>query len=526
MAADIDALMRGEGSDPSTSHVSEYKNISNENIYAFMDNAHDGTGGFRDGSYLVPHSREMFYQGRRALAFYRNYLKPIVRAMLEPVFTEDAAFVVKQSEESETELTDSMMNEFVEDCDNAGTHLQDFIEDTMQMARLHGVTFIVMNNFTSEEMPKTTLDAIRSRKLPYIYHKSAAEVSGMKPTSDTTDDTKFAKLDRFGRIEEIIFVDEPDLTDRQDKRRFERWTKTTVEQLKIEGTQWKALKTTPHNLGRVPVIAVYAAKRKSLRKLLVDPPLYDLARVNHALFNKDSEIRSQERSQGFAIFYLQTDQRGDLVLGDTNALYLPTDASMPPGFASPPPAILEQLWKGNDRLREEIFRLAEQNGVTGVQDTKSGIAKQWDFFAHESVLKQTSAIARETVKKLSELFTVYTKEQSVVSAEFPTDFAPNDTKAELETYEMYDGMVDNFEAKKLLAEKATRLIFRDEDPERVAKVIKSIQDESEDEFNSKKKAAEPPNPFQPKPTAPEDEDDKDEGEENEDDKDKEKGDEE
>lgn len=49
------------------------------NKYELLDNAYRASGGFEDGSYLVPHPREQSakYIRRRNLAYYINYVKPV-----------------------------------------------------------------------------------------------------------------------------------------------------------------------------------------------------------------------------------------------------------------------------------------------------------------------------------------------------------------------------------------------------------------------------------------------------------------
>ena len=79
MPLDIDSIMREGGTaDPNTSDSHVYTSLHTVNQYDFMDNAHDGTGGFRDGRYLVPHSRETFYTKRRELSFYKNFVRDVV----------------------------------------------------------------------------------------------------------------------------------------------------------------------------------------------------------------------------------------------------------------------------------------------------------------------------------------------------------------------------------------------------------------------------------------------------------------
>jgi hypothetical protein len=521
MPADIDAIMRSEeaANEPTTDQTFQHKKLISENEYVFMDNAHDGTGGFRNGEYLVPHEREMFYKARREIAYYKNYVRPILRAMIEPVFTELVSHRIAQWDDPTKEAPEgSLMSQFVEDCDGAGTHLQRFMKRVARVARLHGVSFIVMDNFPAEQQKTTKAEAKEKRAFPYVYLKKASQIAGKKG--------KGFELDAFGEFEWVILTDRDDHTDKSNPKRFRKWTKTDSTLMKqvSGGDKFTAIpgKSFTHGLGKVPVLMVFATEREELDKLFVNPPLYDLARLNHALFNKTSEIRTLERSQGFSIFYIQTNQQqSTMTFGDKTVLFIPEDMTIPPGFASPDAGILKGLVENEEKLREDIFRLAEQNGVTGVQSGSSGVAIQWDFFAHESILKQTSALAAATTFDVSRLFALYVpNEDFAIFADYPTDFQPNDKKAELDLYDKYLLMEDMpVKGKALAKEKATRLLFSDEDPDRVKEIVDEIKADAEDELNSKADEKDKPPeddknklPFPPK----EDEEDTDEDEDEED----------
>jgi hypothetical protein len=43
-----------------------------------MNEAYEGTCGFRDGSYLVAFSRESAYLDRRKIAYYQNFVKAYI----------------------------------------------------------------------------------------------------------------------------------------------------------------------------------------------------------------------------------------------------------------------------------------------------------------------------------------------------------------------------------------------------------------------------------------------------------------
>ncbi len=497
MTVDIDGIMSGNTAATSadsagTEQTSAYRSVTNENPYEFVTHAHEGTGGFRDGTYLIPHEREMFYNKRRENAFYKNWLKPIVRAMIEPVFDERVPHNVVSSTDETVEVSNAMADSFVEDCDGGGNSLQSFMQTTMRYARMHGTCFVVMDNATSEFIPVRQIDAVESRSFPYVYRKLANELYKGEAGSDRDIYRKGYHVNERGQLEWIIFRTDDDYTDKSNRARWLMWTTTSVVRVKVVGGVLKPVAGTErvHDLGVVPVVVVRSAEPEDVRVLLVNPPVYDLARACHSLFNRESEIRFQERAQGFSIFYMQTDTPSSaFTVGNKTILFVPMDASIAPGFASPDPSILTGLVSNAVGLREDIFRLAEQNGVTGVQDSASGIAKQWDFFAHESVLQKTSEIVREATLRIGKLFGFYVNADISISAEYPTDFQPNEAEKELKLYDTYMMMTGVPPSGNALAlEKSTRLVFSDESPERVDVVIKDIQAAQKDAENARKEA--------------------------------------
>lgn len=415
--SDNSKIVHGQTYEPNINDTAAYTPVLGECIYKFMDDAFSGANGFRDGTYIIPHPREVFYDGRRDLVFYENFIGKIITSMVDPVFQEPADRSITQNGQ---EVEGLMANEFLNDATNSGNPLQFYTWGAVETARLHGVTFTVVDNFPTEEQPETAGEAIDNRIFPYVYNKTADQVE-MKQTT----------TDRFGNLTAITFAEDPVIA-KDEKgvvKKQKRWWKWTTESRVVmtrdDNGNFIELESVDHNLGKIPVVSTYVVKRNGERCVLVDPPLYDIAKVNHAIFNKDSEIRDQERAQGFAVFYVQTDDTMmSATIGTKNVWTIPIEATMPPGFASPDPNILKGLVENREKLRESLFIIAGQHGVTGVADGKSGIAKQWDFKAHESVLQTTGKIAEQLELQVMEIFKLWTNEEFEYNVHYKDEFQP------------------------------------------------------------------------------------------------------
>ena len=58
------------------------------NKYQFLKDSRFGSGGYRNGKYLIPHKRENDndYNLRRSKSFYNNQYRPIWSAHFKPIF--------------------------------------------------------------------------------------------------------------------------------------------------------------------------------------------------------------------------------------------------------------------------------------------------------------------------------------------------------------------------------------------------------------------------------------------------------
>jgi hypothetical protein len=324
-----------------------------------------------------------------------------------------------------------------------------------------------MDNFDTTAQPATVAEALKERIYPYIYTKKAMDVIEWH-------------VDQFGNLLDITFTDKAvKISEGKYEKRWRKWTENesiVLTKSNDSKATWVEIDRASHNLGIVPVIMTYSENREDKTTILVDPPLYDLARINAVIYNQASEIRDQERAQAFSIFYVQGLAAGDLSVGPTNFINIPAESTIAPGYASPNFAIIAGLVANEEQVRKDLFTIAEQAGVVGVQDASSGIAKAYDFFAHEETLKRTSAIATTLEESIAELFKLYTKEDFEYTVIYPTDFAPMGLDREIDRIDKVLKMPNlNPVLASKVQEKLTRMIMSDESPSIVKEIIDAIQ---------------------------------------------------
>jgi len=459
--------------DQNVGETDKYTSIMLANKYEFMSNTYFGTGGYRDGQYIIPHQRELFLRNRKELSAYRNFLRPILDSLITPVFNEEATRVIQDTNGNEVQA-ETLFSTFLADTNNNGEAIQDFVEQATTYARLHGVCFVVMDNFAQDDQPETTVEAIENRILPYCYIRTA-------------NDVETYSLDNYGKITSIIFEEQPVFVNGKKQERYREWTDTYSvvmgRECDSQGNQKETLKALEspvvHGLGVIPVIPVYSTKKRNILDILVEPPMFDIARLNHQLFNKDSCIIDQERAQAFSNFYVQGDASGDMVLGAHNVIFVPMEATMPPGFASPDANILAGLVANSESLKESIFQIAQQNGVYGIKEASSGLAMSYDFYAQEYQLHKTVYIASSLESSMADLFQKYTGEEFIYTVSYPEEFQPGNTKAIIETYKLALDMGVPEEFKRAIYEKMARMLFSDDDEETLKNILDGIYNTQE-----------------------------------------------
>lgn len=374
---------------PSYSQADGYLDPLYVNDYLFCTHLYDGSGGIKDGTYLVPFERELYYTKRKSLASYRNFLKPIINALVEPVFSNPITRTT----------TNPLYLGFIDDCDNRETSLSNIMAKAATLMKLHGVTFVVMDNFN--DPPGSQATVLADRKYPYIYIQPAYTVDSYE-------------VDKFNKLISITFKGEDEVIDGKKYKILWRYDSVAITKQYHTGSgkDSKLIREEPveHGLNVMPVIPVY--DNGLTDQVLPPPTFYDIAKLNWSLFNKDSELRDLERAQSFSVFYAQLGgSNNNITIGPHAMMNLPADPSItiPPGYASPNPGISDQLVKSCNEFVESIYKAASQQGIVGIKQT-SGIAEAYKFQSANTQLKQTANIMQNLETKLVAMFGRYTKQ--------------------------------------------------------------------------------------------------------------------
>lgn len=382
-------------------------NILSQNTDVVIDEMYNYTGGFRSGAYLVPHAiEETHFSERCGFSHMVSFFSPVVDAMVRPVF-----------DSKQKRKTDNVkMQEFIKNCDNRGTPLQTMMRYSATEMRKHSNYFLIVDNLPAEAMPETDEQAVQMRAIPYIYRKKPQDVVNFD-------------IDRFGRAESITFKNGVHKDGDSESPKYLTITKGEfIEHTELTTSDGKKssmeLSRSAHPLGKLPVVIMQDSLPDS-GELLANQKLYGLMRICHAVFNKDSEMREIERKQEFSMAVFYTDNPTSLSTGTGNAIMLGREDKSP-HFLEPNAGILAGLLETRTALREDLYRVAEQNGVVGVQSAKSGTAMAFEFMARDSILRETAELCETAEEQIAELFFLWIDEPYDYEVEYNEDYTPAD----------------------------------------------------------------------------------------------------
>ena len=429
----------------------------NINPYEQVLYVYQASNGFRDNSYLIFFPREEWYQERQKYSLRSvASFKAVVDAMVQPVYEKEIL----------RETSNELFKMFLSNADNTGTTLQDVNETAQTHARMMGVTFIVMDNFVDAASITIQADVLQQRKFPYIYEKMPHEVYKWK-------------CNNWGQLEWITFYDKTDLVPdpKQEGKFFERfyyrrWDNTSwtiYHEEKIEN-KWNEIREVIdgkglHGLSYLPIYPVMDYVKSNNLTRFPTPVLADLANMAFVLYNVESWILLLD-VYCFPVLTLPPMEGQQIALSVNNAIVVPPDAKFQPSFIAPPTSCLEVLIKSADRLEDKIYKVANQIGISGsaVKQQVSGISKEWDFRASNSLLTKTALASKKLEIWTARTFADYTHTAVDYKVDFPTEFVEAYSQQRLDrAVSLLKEMPPENLAKELWKE-VTKVFF-DDDPE-------------------------------------------------------------
>ena len=205
---------------------------------------------------------------------------------------------------------------------------------------------------------------------------------------------------------------------------FHTWTKTNWV---VRDSEGKTIASGDHNLGRVPVVQWFGRSSKKT-DILPPPEFLSIAKTNKQIYHQCSLLTQILNMQTFSTLTLPDNGQGaaDITLGTNNVLLYPAESSHAPGFIAPDRGPAEILMSSIKTLTDDMYRLSGINSVIGVQEAKSGVAKQWDFERTNQRLADFSVQCEAAEYDIIELFELWTGSSVGYKCDYPRNFKIND----------------------------------------------------------------------------------------------------
>ena len=370
--------------------------------YELLHDAYYGTGMFAAGGALQQHPREdaKNYAFRQQLSYFLNHTAPIINACVDPIFKDTISRNYNENELFET---------FINDVDRLGTTLQEFMRYNSTQAKIYGVMYVLVDNVS--EIGETVADQVNNRQLPYLVAIEPKSVYKWLVND-------IGELDLF-TYTTTVFDDEG-----KAKTQYHEWTRTSWT---VRNEEQKVIATGEHKLGKVPIVQWFG---RSSRKIdILPPPEYlAIAKTNHQVYHLCSLLTQILNMQTFSTLTLPDNGQGadDITLGTNNVLLYPAESSHAPGFIAPDRGPAEIIMSVIKMLVDDMYRLSGINSVIGVQEAKSGVAKQWDFERTNQRLADFSVQCESAEKDIIELFELWTNMNVDYKCDYPREFKIND----------------------------------------------------------------------------------------------------
>ena len=382
-----------------------------KNTYQLLEDAYNGAGGFEDGSYLRQHPREQLdkYIQRKESAYYLNYTKPCLDAHVDPIF--------ERNPNREWEgAAANLWGTFIADTDFVGTPLNDLMKRAAQMAKLCGVSFIVVDKDNIGEAKETTLAELEQRgNLPYAIVIAPREVEEIK-------------VDRFGRIIRFAYTEvDPGDNNKTNTRvlmcgGWELKSGTSNQGINLASGSWA--------LGCVPVVPIFSRETKP-GEYFPTSEFLSIAKTNRHIYNACSWLAEILSGQTFPLLIIPTTTGEDVEIGAGNGMAFSPESKHAPGYIAPPNGPAEALANNIEASRQECYRMAGVVNVTGVATASSGVAKAWDFKHTNQMLANFSGVLQAAELRIAQLFSKWVGVDLNLTVSYPTDFAYSDLEAEL-----------------------------------------------------------------------------------------------
>ena len=376
------------------------------NKYQFLKDSRFGSGGYRNGKYLIPHKRESVndYDLRRSKSFYANQYRPIWSAHFKPIFKGDTTRII---DSNTPQVYTDLYNVFLANADGKGSTLQSFIEQGAGDTKNLGASFLVMNN--NMDIDTTIEEVLETRDgVPYAFIITPDMVHSYTQDSfGNLSSLKWYQQDgskTFNSLGEMTDLGIGITTQNLNKFQYEDYIVVGVDAdnwVTYESDGITPIEVVPNEIGVIPVIRLV---EEETNDIIPEPSLYSVARMQHRIFNHDSIITDVSDNQGFSIFTMPS-SGGAIEYSATKGISYPSDSNNKPEFISPDAQQLKTLLELGQSYIHNIYQAGVVNHLQRFQ--QSAESKEIDRARLNDLLGSYKSQIESAENQLMKIFGLY-----------------------------------------------------------------------------------------------------------------------
>ena len=383
---------------------------ANATKWEFFLRSYLGGDDYRDGQYLLKYVLEdkKEYAKRLDLTPVDNHCKNVISIYSSFLWR------IAPTRNFGSLVEDQALNQFINDADNDGRSLNQFMSDAQIWSGIYGHVWLMMDK--PAVVATTRADELAQEVRPYV-------------TMITPENVLDWSFDRAanGRYElTLLKVRE---TVEGDKTFIRVWTKDDISLYEVEGEEVTRLESMDNPLGVVPAVCLYG-NRSPIRGI-GHSDITDVAYMQRAIYNELSEIEQLIRISNHPSLVKSVDTEAGAGAG--SVIEVSDTDSIQPYLLQPNGGNLDAIRASITDKVEAINRMTHMGAVRATDaQTKSGVALQTEFQLLNAKLSEKADLLELAEEQLWNLFAQWQGVSSDISIDYPNTFDLRDYGTELE----------------------------------------------------------------------------------------------
>ena len=383
---------------------------ANATKWEFFLRSYLGGDDYRDGQYLLKYVLEdkKEYAKRLDLTPVDNHCKNVISIYSSFIWR------IAPTRNFGSLVEDQALNQFINDADNDGRSLNQFMSDAQIWSGIYGHVWLMMDKPTV--IANTRADELAQEVRPYV-------------TMITPENVLDWRFDRAanGRYELTLLKVRENVEG--DKTFIRVWTKDDISLYEVEGEEVTRLESMDNPLGVVPAVCLYG-NRSPIRGI-GHSDITDVAYMQRAIYNELSEIEQLIRISNHPSLVKSVDTEAGAGAG--SVIEVSDTDSIKPYLLQPNGGNLDAIRASITDKVEAINRMTHMGAVRATDaQTKSGVALQTEFQLLNAKLSEKADLLELAEEQLWNLFAQWQGVSSDISIDYPNTFDLRDYGTELE----------------------------------------------------------------------------------------------